>query len=271
MSTSSNADSQTVNGAIETNLRKRNRFILRTLVTKDFKLKYRRSFLGVLWSVLNPLLMMVVMSAVFSYMFRFNIENFPLYLILGQILFNVMTESTNAAMTSIIDASGLIKKIRVEKMLFPIEKACFALLNFCFSAIAAVLVMLFFRVVPTVNIVFLPILLACVFLFSIGLGLALAALAVFFRDVIHLWGVVLTAWTYATPLFYPLDLLPQSLQFAMQFNPMYQYIAYFRDIMMYGITPSLEQNLICISMAVVTFAIGMIIFRKSEHKFILYV
>ena len=93
----------------------------------------------------------------------------------------------------------------------------------------------------------------------------------FFRDVIHLWSVVLTAWTYATPLFYPLDLLPQSLQFAMQFNPMYQYIAYFRDIMMYGITPSLEQNLICISMAVVTFAIGMIIFRKSEHKFILYV
>lgn len=271
MSTSEKTQAKRDIVAVETRPWKRNLFILQTLVTKDFKLKYRRSVLGVLWSVLNPLLMMIVMSAVFSYMFRFNIENFPLYLILGQILFSVMSDSTTAAMMSIIDASGLIKKIRVEKMLFPIEKACFALVNFLFSAIAAVLVMLFFQVVPTLNVLLLPWLLICVFLFSIGLGLVLSSLAVFFRDTIHLWSVVLTAWTYATPLFYPLELLPDVLQTAMQFNPMYQYITYFRDIMMYGITPGLEQNLICFGMAAITFAVGMLVFRKTEHKFILYV
>ena len=257
--------------AIETNPFRRNLFILETLVTKDFKLKYRRSFLGVLWSVLNPLLMMVVMSAVFSYMFRFSIPNYPLYLILGQILFTLMSDATGAAMSSIIDAAGLIKKIRVEKMLFPLEKACFSMVNFLFSAIAAVIVMIYFQIFPTLNLLFLPILLICVLLFSVGLGLILSSLAVFFRDTIHLWGVILTAWTYATPIFYPLDLLPPSLITAMEFNPMYQYITYFRDIMMNGITPSLEQNLICIGMAVVTFAIGFIVFRKTEHKFILYV
>ena len=257
--------------AIETNQFKRNLFILKTLVTKDFKLKYRRSFLGVLWSVLNPLLMMVVMSAVFSYMFRFSIPNYPLYLILGQILFNLMSDATGAAMNSIIDAAGLIKKIRVEKMLFPLEKACFAMVNFLFSAIAAVLVMIYFQIFPTVNILFLPILLICILVFSVGLGLILASLAVFFRDTIHLWGVILTAWTYATPIFYPLDLLPPALITAMEFNPMYQYITYFRDIMMNGMTPTLEQNLICIGMAAITFIVGFVVFRKTEHKFILYV
>lgn len=257
--------------AIETNPFKRNIFILKTLVSKDFKLKYRRSFLGVLWSVLNPLLMMVVMSAVFSYMFRFSIPNYPLYLILGQILFTLMSDATGAAMSSIIDAAGLIKKIRVEKMLFPLEKACFSMVNFLFSAIAAVIVMVYFQIFPTINILFLPVLLICVLLFSIGLGLILASLAVFFRDTIHLWSVILTAWTYATPIFYPLDLLPPGLITAMEFNPMYQYITYFRDIMMNGITPSLEQNLICIGMAIITFIVGFIVFRKTEHKFILYV
>ena len=270
MSTSENAQASG-NPAFESRPWKRNMFILQTLVTKDFKLKYRRSVLGVLWSVLNPLLMMIVMSAVFSYMFRFNIENFPLYLILGQILFTLMTDTAGAAMTSIIDASGLIKKIRVEKMVFPVQKACFALVNFCFSAIAAVLVMLFFRVVPTLNALLLPWLLICVFAFSVGLGLVLASLAVFFRDTLHLWGVIVTAWSYATPLFYPVELLPEILQKAMLFNPMYQYIEYFRDIMMYGITPSLEQNLACFAMAAITLAVGVFVFRKTEHKFILYV
>ena len=100
-------------------------FVLKSLVSKDFKLKYRRSILGVLWSVLNPLLMMIVLSAVFSFMFRFQIENYPLYLILGQVLFSLMTDATTSAMTSVIDASPLLKKVRVEKMVFPLEKVVF--------------------------------------------------------------------------------------------------------------------------------------------------
>ena len=205
---------------------KKDWFILRSLVLKDFKLKYRRSALGVLWSVLNPLLMMIVLTAVFSTVFRFQIENFALYLILGQTLFGLMSDATSGAMSSIIDSSSLIKKIRINKILFPLEKVAFALVNFVISLIAVVAVMIFFQVVPTLNLLFLPLLLLYVFAFSLGLGLLIAALSVFFRDVMHLWSVVLTAWTYATPLFYPIEILPDFLAPLMQFNPMYHYVTY---------------------------------------------
>ncbi|WP_042436267.1 ABC transporter permease [Senegalimassilia anaerobia] len=250
---------------------KRDWFILRSLVSKDFKLKYRRSMLGVLWSVLNPLLMMIVLTAVFSTVFRFNIENFPLYLILGQTLFTFMSDATSSAMSSIIDSAPLIKKIRINKALFPLEKVSFALVNFMVSLIAVVAVMLFFKVVPTVNILWLPFLLLTIFLFSLGVGLLLAALSVFFRDVMHLWSVLLTAWTYATPLFYPVEILPEWAVPIMNANPMYYYVSFFREIALYGSAPTLEQIAICLFCGVGALIVGFAVFKKQEKKFILYV
>ena len=252
---------------------KRDRFILLSLVSKDFKLKYRRSVLGVLWSVLNPLLMMIVLAAVFSFFLRFgdDITNYPLYLILGTVMFNYMSASTSSGMTSIIDAAALIKKIRVDKAVFPLEKVVFELVNFAISLIAVVVVMVWFQVTPTINLLFLPLLLVYLFMFCAGLAFFLAALAVFFRDVIHLWGVVITAWTYATPIFYPASLLDPWMQQVMNYNPMYQYITYFRDIAMNGITPSLTQNLIFLGAGLVSLIIGFCVFTKMQKKFILYV
>ncbi|WP_308855548.1 ABC transporter permease [uncultured Slackia sp.] len=250
---------------------KRNWFILSSLVSKDFKLKYRRSFLGIAWSVLNPLLMMLVLTAVFSAFFKFDIEHYPFYLILGNTLFALMSDSTTTAMTSIIDSSALIKKIRINKIIFPIEKVLFQLVNFAISLIAVAIVMVFLRINPTPNLFLLPLLLLYVTIFSMGLGLLLSALAVFFRDIIHLWSVIITAWTYATPLFYPVNILPDwMLQFE-AFNPMYHYVTYFRDIALWGNTPGLMENLVCLAMASATFAIGLIIFKRTQHKFILYV
>ena len=250
----------------------RNWFTLTSLISRDFKLKYRRSVLGVVWSVLNPLLMMCVLAAVFSFFLRFGeIENFPLYLILGNTLFAVMSDSTSGAMMSIIESSSLIKKIRIEKMIFPLEKVLFAVVNFCFSLIAIAAVMIFFRVVPTPNILFLPLLLIYVLVFSAGLSLLLSALAVFFRDACHLWSVVITAWTYATPLFYPVSILPEWMVAIEQFNPMYHYVTYFRDIVLWGQNPGIQENLICLLFAAVTFAVGLLVFKKLQKRFILYV
>ena len=250
----------------------RNWFTITSLVSKDFKLKYRRSVLGVLWSVLNPLLMMCVLAAVFTNVLKFgDVANFPMYLILGNVLFALMTDSTTGAMTSILESAPLIKKIRIAKLIFPIEKVLFQLVNFAISLIAVVLVMAFFRIAPTVSLFALPLLLIYMLLFCSGLGMLLSALAVFFRDVCHLWGVVITAWTYATPLFYPVSLLPDWMQQTEFFNPMYHYVTYFRDIAMYNCTPGLQENLICFGMALITFAIGLLVFKKSEKKFILYV
>ena len=251
---------------------KKNWFIVSSLVSKDFKLQYRRSVLGVLWSVLNPLLMMCVLAAVFTNVLKFgDVENYPMYLILGNVLFALMSDSTGSAMGSILESAPLIKKIRVSKMLFPIEKVLFTLVNFAISLIAVVIVMIFFRIVPTVDLVLLPILLVYMLLFCSGLGLLLSSLAVFFRDVCHLWGVVITAWTYATPLFYPVTLLPEWMQSAEVLNPMYHYVSYFRDIVMYGTMPGLSENLICLGMALITFVVGFAVFKASEKKFILYV
>ncbi len=250
---------------------KRDGFVLSSLVSKDFKLKYRRSVLGVLWSILNPLLMMIVLSAVFSFVFRGDIENFPLYLILGTTLFNFMAAATNGGMMSIIESASLIKKIRINKMVFPLEKVIFELVNFVISLIAVVIVMLFFQVAPTWNILFLPLLLVYMIMFCTGLALILATLTVFFRDVIHLWGVVITAWTYATPLFYPIQRLPEFMIAIMEFNPMYQYVTYFRAIALWAQTPSLEMNLVCFAMGAITLVVGVAVFNRSQKKFILYV
>lgn len=259
-------------------IRKSTVFILKQLVTRDFKLKYRRSVLGVVWSVLNPLLMMAVLTLVFSNMFRFNIENYPVYLILGMTMFSLMSDATNAGMLSIIDSAPLLKKVRIEKMVFPLEKVFFSFVNFLFSFIAVLGVMLFFRIQPTPCMLALPLLLVYVFLFCAGISLLLSALTVFFRDVIHLWGVVITAWNYLTPVFWPetyIDQLSGGMQQLLMtvehLNPMYYYLSYMRQIMMYGTMPDVQFNLMCLLFAVVTFAVGLLVFRKTQRKFILYI
>ena len=251
-------------------------FILKQLVTKDFKLKYRRSVLGVAWSVLNPLLMMIVLSIVFSYLFSRNIENYPLYLIVGNVTFSVMSDSTNQALWSILNSASLLKKVKVHRYVFPMQKVLFSLVNFAFSLIAVVIVMVYFRVVPTLHLLWLPVLVVFLCLFSIGLSLILASLAVFFRDIIHLWGVVLTAWTYLTPLFWDYQMLveggaPEVILAFVQLNPMYSYVTFMRDISLWQQDPSLFTLGSCIVWALLFLAIGVAVFRRTEHKFILYI
>lgn len=244
--------------------------MLEELVSKDFKLKYRRSVLGVLWSVLNPLLMMIVLTAVFSFMFRFQIDNFALYLILGQTLFNYIAGATSESMSSIISSASLIKKIRIDKLIFPVEKTLFGLINFAISLIAVVIVMAYFRVVPSWHILLLPYLVVCAFFFALGIGLILATLAVFFRDVLHLWGVVTTAWMYATPIIYPTEILQGWMLNIMAFNPMYYFVNFFREIALWGTMPSALEFAVCALCAIAFFALGLFIFRRNENKFILY-
>jgi ABC-2 type transport system permease protein len=159
----------------------------------------------------------------------------------------------------------------VNKLIFPLEKVLFELLNFALSLIAVAGVMIFFGVMPTLNILLLPLLLLYVLIFCAGLCFILSALTVFFRDVIHLWSVAALAWMYCTPLFYPMTLLEDWMQRVMQFNPMYHYVTYFREIALWHTTPSLTENLLCLGMALVTFAVGFWVFHATQKKFILYV
>ncbi len=255
----------------------KNRFILEQLVSKDFKLRYRRSILGVVWSVLNPLLMMIIMSFVFSYFLRgSNVENYPLYLIVGNITFGLMNEATTTGLSSIIDAAPLLKKVKVDRWVFPVQKAFTAVVNFALSLIAVVVVMLFFQVTPTWHLIWMLPALGLLMVFCVGVSLLISALAVFFRDMIHLWSVLITAWTYLTPIFWDLSLLtnagaPWYVLAVVKANPMYNYIDMMRCAIVYQASPGRTVILLAIFWALLALVAGILVFRKTEHKFILYI
>ena len=256
-------------------------YLLFNLVSKDFKLRYRRSVLGVVWSMLHPLLMMIVMSLVFSNIFRFSFDQyaFPVYLILGQTFFTVFQDGTNGAMSSILEAAPLIKKVRVEKIVFPTVKAIFALVNFLFSLVPIICVLAFFGMVPSWKTLLTPVLMIELVVFTLGVGCLVSALSVFFRDVMHLWSVLMSVWYYFTPLFWPYDALANFgadwVYALIQFNPMYHFVSAFRQMVTGIPLPSdasfaIELGL-CAVFAVVTFAVGFFVFKKLEKKFVLYV
>lgn len=247
------------------------RTLLKELVIKELKLKYKRSVLGFLWSVLNPLLMMCIMTLVFSTLFKSDIQNFPIYLILGQTIFTFFSEATTGAMGSVVSNSSLINKVYIPKYIFPMSKVIYALCNFLFSMVAVIIVMIFTKVQITSAIVMFPIGLIYLSMFSLGIGLVLAAYGVFFRDITHLYGVLILAWTYLTPIFYPLSILPENVLPIVQANPMSHFINYFRQVVMYGQIPSFSANIICFTYGIVALMIGVIIFYKKQDRFILYI
>ena len=245
--------------------------LLNELVVRDLKVKYRRSFLGYVWSLLNPLMMMAIMSLVFSYMFRFDIPNYPLYLICGQTLWAFFNESTNMAMMSVIANGSLIRKVYIPKYIFPLSRVLSSFVTMSFSLVAILIVMLVTRVTLTWNLLLFPIPLALLLLFCIGVGMVLSALAVYFRDMLHLYGVVIMAWMYMTPIFYPISALPENVAFFLQFNPMYHYVTFFREVVLYGTFPAAKLWTGCFGFSALALAAGILIFRKLQRNFNLYV
>lgn len=245
--------------------------LLRELVVRDVKLKYRRSFLGYLWSILNPLLIMVVMTIVFSQMFERGIDNFPVYLLTGNALFEFVNSSTHMAMYSVLDNAALIKKIYVPKYIFTLARITSSLVDFVFSLGALFLVMLVTRAHFSLYMFAIPVLVVQVYIFACGLGFLLSAANVFFRDIQYIYNAFTTAWMYLTPIFYPIDLLPDWVRWIVEhLNPMFYYIQHFRDLVYTGqfTTPRIFWGGWII--AFIMFAFGLFVFKKTQDKFILY-
>ncbi len=247
------------------------RYLLWDLVLRDLKVKYRRSILGFAWSILNPLLMMLVITAVFQNLFQTSIENFPIYYLTGYLFFSFVTESTNMAMNSIVWSSALIKKVYMPKYIFPLEKCLFGFVNMLFSFIATIMMMLVLRVPFTPSFFAFPIPMLYLFVFALGLSYFLAAANVFFRDIAHLYGVFTTAWMYLTPIFYPMDMLPNFMVQILKLNPLYHFILYFRALVMQNHIPDLHSNLVCMGFSLIMFLFGVWFFKRKQDRFILYI
>ena len=252
---------------------KRYTFLLSELIKRDFKVKYQRSALGILWSVLYPLLMMAVMGFVFSNFFKASMPgvSFLAYLLTGLILFNFFSDATNQAMPSIVGNMSLINKVYIPKYIFPLSKCLFSGINFLITLIPLYGVILLTHTGLNIYHLLLPYCYICLMFFCIGFGFLLAAISVFLRDLFYIWGIIVLAWTYLTPIMYSVSILPEKIAKVIEFNPLHQYILFAREIILYHRIPSLGCWLWCAVWAFAMLIIGCLVFRKSQDKFIYYI
>ena len=243
--------------------------LLYELVARDVKVKYRKSVLGVLWTILNPLLMMVILSVVFSNLMRFDVENYSLYILGGQILFTFYNEATSGAMTSILGNASLIKKVYIPKYLFVVSRIASSSINIMSSFCAMIIVMLCTRTELHFTMFLSVIPIFYLIVFSLGVGLILAALTVKFRDVMHLYSVFLTGLMYLTPIIYPMSMLPNWVRFIVNLNPLTWMVEMFRDVMIYNTIPSCTEFIVSLVVSFATLLLGLWIFYKQQDEFIL--
>ncbi|MEC0106177.1 ABC transporter permease [Paenibacillus taichungensis] len=240
------------------------------LIKKDIKLKYRNSILGIFWSMLNPLLMMVVLTIVFSNLFDKNIENFPVYVMIGRLVYQFFSESTNFAMDSIVTNGQLLKKIYVPKYLFPLSRICSSFFNTLVAIIPVFLVM----IVTGVNFHWTNLLvvypLFCLLLISVGVGLLLSTINVYFRDIKHLYSVILTLIMYLTPIFYPAEIIPDKYMVLIEINPLFNVVSMFRTMLLDGAIPSVVLMFFTFIYAILLSLIGLFVFYKNQHRFVFH-
>lgn len=247
------------------------RFLLSQLVSRDFKTRYKRSVLGVLWSMLNPLLTMCVQYMVFANLFRWDVDNYAVYLLIGTVTFNFFSEATQAALGSVTGSASLITKVYIPTYVFPIAKVLSSCINLCFSTLALYLIIFIQGIPLNPYHLLIPVMYVMLIGFSIGVGMILSALMVYFRDTQFLYGVLIMLWMYLTPLFYPVNIIPENMMGLYSINPMYQYVTFFRTIVMDGVMPTAAQFGWCAGYAVGFMLIGLVVFRKLKRNFILYI
>jgi len=245
-------------------------FLLKQLVMRDFKTKYKRSSLGMAWSFVNPLLSMAVQYVVFSTLFRSDIPNYPVYLLTGIVFFNFFNEAVTVGMTAIVGNAQLIKKVYMPKYIYPVSKVISSCVNFVFALLPLFLVMLITKTPFKLSLFLLIFDILCLLAFVIGLVLLLATAMTFFQDTQFLWGIACMMWQYLTPVFYPVTIIPKSLLPYYTLNPLYQFISFARTCIIDGVSPAPEAYFWCLASALVMLAVGVVVFRKQQNKFVLY-
>ena len=249
------------------------KFLMSQLVIRDFKVKYKRSVLGVLWSLLYPVLTMAVMALVFTNVFKFSTPgvNYLVYLMSGLVLFNYFSEASNLAMSSVVANFSLINKVYMPKYIFPLTKCLFVGINFLLTLIP--LYAIIFLTGTGVNWyhLLLPYVFVCLFLFTVGMGFVLSTISVFMRDMFYIYGVIITLWTYLTPIMYDVAIIPEKFQIFMKLNPMYWFLDFARQIILYNQCPGLHNFIYCAIFGVGFLLLGIWIFKKNQDKFIYYV
>ena len=243
--------------------------LLRLLITTNITTRYKRSILGVAWTLLSPLLTMTVMSIAFSALFRFSVPNYPVYVLAGLLFFGFFQESTTQGMTALIWGSALLKKVYIPASVFPISAVGTGIVNLCLSLIPLFAIMVIIGRPPTWSLLFVPVAMVMTAVLSLGVGLILSTIAVVFSDVVEMWVVIVRALFYLTPVMYPERIFPERLQWIFQVNPLYHLIHCWRDPIYYGTLPAMDTVLKALVWCIGTFFVGWWVFSRRAHQFAL--
>lgn len=250
---------------------KKNQFLFAQLVHRDFTQKYKRTVLGIAWSVLSPLLTLMVMNIIFGTLLGANIEHYTIYLFTGQLIFSFFNDSTNEGMTSLLNNAEIFTKVNVPKYMFLFSKNISSLINFGIT-LCIYFVFVAINGIPfTWKFVLLLFPILCLVVFNLGMGLILSAMYVFFRDIQYLYGIFTMLLMYMSAIFYSIETFPQIGKNLFLLNPVYVYIRYFRKIVIEGDIPSVWMHLVAAGYAVLAFGIGAWIYKKKNHSFLYYV
>ncbi len=244
-----------------------NWFILRRMIHTNFKTRYKRSYLGVLWSLLNPLLNMIVFVLVFSQIFRFQVPHYPLYILCGNMIFGFFSSSTSEAMMQILYNSAMIRRVYLPKTIYILAGVAINGINLVLTFIPFLLIALIDKLefTPTMLMIFPAI--ALLTGFVIGMSLIVATITPYLNDFSQIWSVVITLWTYLTPLFYPVDIIPEQALGIYTMNPMYIFVTLFRDPLLYQTIPDLDLWLKGIAYSLGFLIFGWWLFTKNSNEF----
>lgn len=244
------------------------RDLIHQMVARDIKVRYKRSVLGVVWTMLNPLLMMGVLTLVFSHLFRWDLPNYPIYLLSGTLLWNFFSQTTTLAMQQLVWGGALLHRIYVPRTVFAVSSLGTGLVNLTLALIPLSLIMILTGAPFRPGLVFLPVAVLQAALFTLGVSLLLSSLAAVFPDIIEMYQVLLMAWYFLTPVFYPAKILPEPYAFWLKINPLHHLIAAFRGPIYWGTVPSLESIVATSLMALVTLTLGWLIFTSKAERIV---
>lgn len=250
---------------------KKYQFLFEELVKRDFKKKYKRTVLGMAWSLLSPLLMLLVMRLVFTQFFGATMEHYTTYLFCGNLIFACFSESTALGMTSLLENADIFSKVNVPKYLFLLSKNIQGLINFGLTLCVFFLFCVLDGITFTWKLILLVYPVCCLILFNIGMGLILSALFMFFRDIQYLWSVFTQLLMYMSAIFYTIDQYTYTVQCLFLLNPIYLFIRYFRKIVIEATIPTVWFHLLMLADVVIVLALGCWMYKKYNHKFLYYI
>lgn len=248
------------------------KFLLYELVKKNIKLKYRRSYLGVLWTLIEPLLTMIVLTFVFGSFLAKGDEQFPVYILSGRLLFSFFSSSTKSALKSVSGNASMIKKVYVPKYIYVISSVLSNFVTFLISLLVLIGVAVFLKVPPSIYLLQSIVPLIILFVMTLGVGLILATMSVFFRDVEYIWSVFSMLIMYSSAIFYPVERIIKSGNgWIFDVNPVYMCIANFRNCVLYGVPMDTQYLLVSSAFAIGFLVLGAVMFHRKQDDFILYV